>query len=42
VRTKKEIPSSFVDANLKDAEREEQDELSFSGDVDDGDNQLSA
>ena len=42
VRTKKEIPPSFVDANLKDADKEEQDELSFDEDVTDHDDQLSA
>jgi DNA recombination protein RmuC len=42
VRTKKEIPSSFVNANLQDADRVEQDELSFAEDVTDQDDQLSA
>ena len=42
VRTKKDIPSSYVDANTNDLEEEEQSELTFSKDGTDEENQLSA
>ena len=42
VRTKKDIPSSYVDANTNDLVEEEQSKLTFSKDGTDEENQLSA